>query len=77
MPDTWIGLVGPAKMSPAIVNTLHAAALKAIAFPDVRSRLEAAGFEVKGNSPVEFEAQVARGFEAYRKIAADANIQPE
>src|SRR3972149_5447525 len=54
VPDTWIGLVGPARLPEAIVNQVNAAVLKALGFADVLSRLEAAGFGVRGHTPEEF-----------------------
>ncbi len=77
LPDTWVGVVGPAKLPAPIVTQLHAAIIKALQFADVRARLEAAGFEVKGNTPQQFTAQVEKGFDIYKRIAADAGIQPE
>jgi len=77
LPDTWIGLVGPAKLPAPIVNQVNAAVMKALGFPDVRARLEAAGFEVKGNTPQEFADGIAKGYQTYRKIATDAGIKPE
>ena len=77
LPDTWIGLVGPAKLPSAIVNQVNAAVMKALGFPDVRSRLEAAGFEVSGNTPQQFADGIAKGYETYRKIATEADIKPE
>ncbi len=77
VPDTWIGLVGPAKLPAAIVNQVNVAMVKALGFPDVRGRLEAAGFEVKGNTPQEFAEVIAKGYETYQKITAEAGIKPE
>ncbi len=77
VPDTWIGLVGPARLPAAIVNQVNAAVVKALGFPDVRARLEAAGFEVRGNTPQEFAEGIAKGYETYRKITAEAGIKPE
>ena len=77
VPDTWIGLVGPANLPAAFVNQVNAAVLKAVRFPDVLSRLEAAGFEVKGNTPQAFADQVVKGFETYRRITTEAGIKPE
>ncbi|OFZ86471.1 MAG: hypothetical protein A2V78_14810 [Betaproteobacteria bacterium RBG_16_64_18] len=77
VPDTWIGLVGPARLPEAIVNQVNAAVLKALGFADVRARLEAAGFEVRGNTPKEFADGIAKGYETYRRIATEAGIKPE
>jgi len=77
VPDTWIGLVGPARLPAAIVDQVNVAVVKALGFPDVRSRLEAAGFEVKGNTPQEFAEGIAKGYETYQKITTEAGIKPE
>ena len=77
VPDTWMGLLGPANLPAAVVNQLNAAVLKAVAFPDVRSRLEVVGFEIKGNTPQEFANHVVKGYEIYGKIMTEAGIKPE
>ena len=77
VPDTWMGLLGPANLPAAVVNQLNAAVLKAVAFPDVRSRLEVVGFEIKGNTPQEFANHVVKGHEIYGKIMTEAGFKPE
>ena len=77
VPDTWMGLLGPANLPAAVVNQLNAAVLKAVAYPDVRSRLEVVGFEIKGNTPQEFANHVVKGHEIYGKIMTEAGIKPE
>ena len=76
-PDQWIGIFGPANMPQAVVNLVNAAVVKAIHLPDVSARLEAAGFEVKGNTPLEFADYVMRAYEYYRKVTAELGIKPE
>lgn len=77
LPDTWVGVVGPARLPAPILSQLHASIVKALEFADVRARLDATGFEVKGNTPQEFATQVQKAFDIYKRIAADAGIQPE
>ena len=77
IPDTWSGLLGPAGLPAAIVNQLNAAVVKALGFPDVRERLEAAGFEVRGSTPQEFSDGLVRNYETYQKIVTTLGIQPE
>ncbi len=77
IPDTWIGLTGPAKLPPAIVEQLNAAVLKSLGYPDVRARLAAAGFEVIGNSAQEFESVLNASVDIYRKITSETGIRPE
>ena len=77
VPDTWVGMVGPARLLPAIVTAMHGALVKALQASDVRSRLEAAGFEVKSGTPEEFAELLTRSFETYRRITSEAGIKPE
>lgn len=79
LPDTWIGLVGPAGLPAPIVTQVHAALMKTLGFADVRQRLEAAGFELreKDNTPKSLGDLIGGGFETYRRITADAGIKPE
>ncbi len=77
VPDTWIGLVGPAKLPAALVAQIHAAVTRALGFADVQARLETAGFEVRGTPPQEFEALLSKSFDTYRKITTEAGIKPE
>ena len=77
LPDTWIGLVGPARLPAPIVNQVNAAVVKALGFPDVRARLEAAGFEVRGSTPREFADGLEKNYTTYQKIVTEVGIQPE
>ena len=77
MPDTWVGMVGPARLPPAIVTAMHGALVKALQASDVRSRLEAAGFEVKSGTPEEFAEVMKKDLVKYQGIARAAGIKPE
>jgi len=77
LPDTWVGLVGPARLPEAIVGQMHAALVKAMSFPDVRQRMDATGFEIRDNTPAQFGELIARSYEVYRRITAEAGITPE
>jgi len=77
VPDTWVGMIGPARLPPAIVTAMHGALVKVLQASDVRSRLEAAGFEVKSGTPEEFAELLMRSVETYRRITSEAGIKPE
>lgn len=77
VPYTWIGIVGPAAMAAGTVNQFNAAVVKALGFPEVRARLEAAGFEVRSDSAKAFAEEIASSHAIYRKIVSEAGIQPE
>jgi tripartite-type tricarboxylate transporter receptor subunit TctC len=77
VPPTWAGILGPAGLPAPIVSRLSGELAKIAASPDVRSRLEAAGFEVTGSTPQEFAQILASSVEVYRKIVTEAGITPE
>jgi len=77
IPDTWIGLMGPANLPPTIVSALNSAATKSLDYPDVRSRLDAAGFELRPSTPQSFADSISKGYSVFQRIVTDAGIQPE
>jgi tripartite-type tricarboxylate transporter receptor subunit TctC len=76
-PDQWIGIFGPAHLPGAIVSQLNAAVQKALVLPDVASRLETAGFEVRAGSPQEFADYVVKAYEMYARLATELDLKPE
>ena len=71
---SWTGLAGPAKLPRPIVDRLNAEVRRAIAVPDIKSRLEAMGGDPRGTTPEEMRALVARQLATWSKLAKDANI---
>ena len=72
---SWSGMAAPAKTPKPIIERLHAEIQKAISVPDVRSRLENAGGEVRGTTPAEMRDLVERQVRMWTKVAKDANIR--
>ena len=73
----WVGLLGPAKTPPAVVNRLNDAMVKALAKPDVKAQLEKLGAVIVGNSPSEFAAYLKRDYDRWENVIKTANIKPE
>lgn len=73
--SSWFGLVAPAGMPPAVIETLRREVAKILAQPDVRERLVALGATPVGNSPQEFAAQINALVEKNRRVAKQANIR--
>ena len=55
----WKGLMSPAGTPPAVVDRLHAAVVKALQDPQLRTRFQELGAEPLGSSPAEFAKQIA------------------
>lgn len=73
----WNGLVAPAKTPAVIVRALHVEAVKALAYPDVRTKLETLGLEAIGNSPDEFGAVIKSQIPKWAKVIRDAGIKAD
>ena len=77
VPDTWIGILGPARVPAPVVSRLNTELARVVELPAARARLEAAGFEVGLVQAAEFARAAVPTTEAYRRITADAKIKPE
>ena len=78
LPDSWLGLIGPAGLPRAIVEQLNAQARSAIHTPEVKRRLENLGFEVTGNESAEqFAAAIGTDTETLGRLIVAAGIRPE
>lgn len=74
----FVGLMAPARTDPAIVRRLHQEVVKALKSPDVIERLQVeGGNDLVGSTPEAFAATITRELAMYRKLVADAKIQPE
>ena len=73
---TWYALLAPARTSPAIIKTLHAATVQALRSPAVTEQLVAQGAEPIGNSPDELRAFLQNEIDVWTKVIKQANIRP-
>lgn len=73
----WGGLIAPAGVPPAIVNTLNAAVNKVLATPAVREKMMGLGLEPFPASVEEFRKFAIEQHAAWGKSIRDAGIQPE
>ena len=76
--STWYGLFAPRGTPPAIVATLHAKTLKALARPAIRTALKEAGADdTVTRTPEEFAALVRADMDRYAGIVKEASIKLE
>ena len=75
---TWMGLLGPKALSPAIVNRLYQAITKAIQQPALKQAWVngVSGYVADGSSPAEFSKQLKDDVHRYGDIMRKINIQP-
>src|SRR6185369_3507173 len=73
----WFGAYAPAKTPKPVIDALNGAIRKALADPELTPKLLAAGIEPVASSPEELKTFMIAEIEKWRKIAADAKIEPE
>ena len=71
---TWFGLFGPQGMRPELVARVNAAALQALADPEVKDKLQRLGIEAVGTSPAQFTAMLAAESAKWKKIITERKI---
>jgi tripartite-type tricarboxylate transporter receptor subunit TctC len=75
-PSSWTGLLGPGSMPGALARRISADTAKAMNEPRTKQRINDVGFEVLGNTPEEFAAQIRRETDLVGRIVKTAGIQP-
>jgi tripartite-type tricarboxylate transporter receptor subunit TctC len=70
----WFGLVGPARMDPALVNRMNKDVNTVLAMPDVIARLDQFGAQDGGGSPQRFGDFMHAEREKWARIIKTANI---
>ena len=73
----WYGVMAPSATPREIVARLNADINKAMQVPQVRSRLEAVGTQLREMSTAEFDAYMRAEVTKYAKLIKDANIRIE
>ena len=73
----WAGMFGPANMPPEAVKVLSDELQKALAKPEIKDRLNAAGTEVYFSGPAVFSTFVKSELPKWTAMIKEAGIQPE
>lgn len=73
----WYGIVGPAKLPPAVLAKLAAETAKATRSSDMQAALIKQGAEPVGSSPREFAAFIRNEMTKYAKVIREAGVKPE
>jgi tripartite-type tricarboxylate transporter receptor subunit TctC len=74
---TWYGFAAPAGTPRSVLDTFHAAVVKAMAMPETKSRLYAQGVEIIGSGPREFDQTIREELAKWGKVVTVAGISAE
>jgi tripartite-type tricarboxylate transporter receptor subunit TctC len=73
----WYGLVGPAKIPPAIVTRLNDELTRILAIPDIRDRLSAQGMDPSSMTPQAFSAYIDSEIGKWARVIKAAYVKAE
>ncbi len=73
--SSWYAILGPAGTPPAIIDRLNQASATALATPDVRTKLTAAGVDVQILSPPQLSAKLNADLDRWGKVVKAAGIK--
>ena len=75
--DNFTGLVGPAGMPADAVAKVHAAAVKALATPQVKERFASLGVQPVGDTPEQFGAVIREDLARWSRVIKSAGVKVE
>jgi tripartite-type tricarboxylate transporter receptor subunit TctC len=70
----WAGLLGPAKIDPAIVKRLHDEVVAILGLEDMKERIKTLGFDMIASTPEEFGAQMQNDVARWGAVVDKAGI---
>lgn len=74
---SWVGLLGPGKLDPAIVNKLDVATRKVLAKPEVVAQYVKLGMEITAMPAREFTAFVRNDVQKWTRLTRELGIKAE
>jgi len=72
---SWGGVMGPAGMSPEIVQRINAELVKILKMPDVQEKLAGLGAQIVATSPDEFSTYLKAEIDKWGKVARESNVR--
>lgn len=75
--SSWYALLVPAGTSPAIVNRIRGAALKAVELPDVQEAMSRQGLDVETSTPQELAARIKSETAVWAGVIREAGIKAD
>jgi tripartite-type tricarboxylate transporter receptor subunit TctC len=66
--DLWFGLVGPAKLPPAVVERLYQATLQAMRTPELQKAIHEMAYEPWTLSPAQFQVFIRTDYDKWGKV---------
>jgi tripartite-type tricarboxylate transporter receptor subunit TctC len=75
--DYWLGIIGPARIPPAIVNRINRETNAILKQSDVKEQFQVQGAEPGGGTPAEFLALIQREVKAWAEVVKVVGYKPQ
>lgn len=73
----WYGLLGPARLPPAITAKIYADVARTLQEPEVKAKLLSQGADAIGSSPEQFRSRIAAEITTFERLVKAAGIKSE
>ena len=73
----WRSMMGPAGLSPEVVQAMNRAVARSLEAPEIRERMTNAGSIPQPSTPAELRKRYEEWVEIFGKIAKDTKLQPQ
>ena len=73
--QVWIGMFAPAGTPKEVLQTIEAGVREALVSPDVRAKLEAAGWDMRSGAPEELRRVLAADIPKWAKLVKEKNLR--
>lgn len=74
---SWVGMLGPRDLPPALANRISTELKRALSAPDVREKMIGYGAEVVASTPEEFDAYIRTEMTKWGNVAKHINLKPQ
>lgn len=74
---TWLGLLGPAQLPPAILGKLSAEVIRIMRQPDIGKRVLNDGYEVVASTPAQFTRDMQAEMATWSRVIREKGIKAE
>jgi tripartite-type tricarboxylate transporter receptor subunit TctC len=75
--DHWWGVIAPGTTPKAVIQSINAELVRAVATPDTKERFPTLAVDPKSSTPAEFGKIIEGDLALFRRIAREANIKAD
>jgi tripartite-type tricarboxylate transporter receptor subunit TctC len=75
-PPTWTALFAPPGLAKPLLDKISSSVVKGLSVPELKAKAAGDGFDLIGNSPEDFAAQIKKDIEIAGRLVKTAKIEP-